>query len=111
MKKLTDWMNERKRSSFILMLIVGAYLFYSIYKMLEGLKTLETSHTPVYIFMGVFAVGGVALFALGLIALIGGHYKEKFELCEDETETKEGEEEEEYEEEEEGNSGEGEDSE
>ena len=80
MNKLTKWMDERKRSSFILMLIVGAYLYYSIYKMFQGLETLETSYTPVYIFMGVFAVGGTVLFILGLIALIGGHYKEKFEL-------------------------------
>ena len=84
MNKLTKWMNERKRSSFILVLIVGAYLYYSIYKMFQGLETLETSYTPVYIFMGVFAVGGTVLFILGLIALIGGHYKEKFELSEDE---------------------------
>ena len=84
MNKLTKWMDERKRSSFILMLIVGAYLYYSIYKMFQGLETLETSYTPVYIFMGVFAVGGTVLFILGLIALIGGHYKEKFELSEDE---------------------------
>ncbi|MBQ3985748.1 MAG: hypothetical protein II635_02195 [Oscillospiraceae bacterium] len=84
MNKLTKWMDERKRSSFILMLIVGAYLYYSIYKMFQGLETLETSHTPVYIFMGVFAVGGTVLFILCLIALIGGHYKEKFELSEDE---------------------------
>ena len=84
MNKLTKWMDERTRSSFILMLIVGAYLYYSIYKMFQGLETLETSYTPVYIFMGVFAVGGTVLFILGLIALIGGHYKEKFELSEDE---------------------------
>ena len=90
MNKLTKWMDERKRSSFILMLIVGAYLYYSIYKMFQGLETLETSHTPVYIFMGVFAVGGTVLFALGLIALIGGHYKEKFELSGEETKTDDG---------------------
>lgn len=105
MKKLTEWMNERKRSSFILMLIVGAYLFYSIYKMFQGLETLETSHTPVYIFMGVFAVGGALLFALGLIALIGGHYKEKFETDDEtdsaEEETEKEDEAEEYSEEEE----------
>lgn len=87
MNKLKKWLDERKRSSFILMLIVGAYLYYSIYKMFQGLETLETSHTPVYIFMGVFAVGGTVLFALGLIALIGGHYKEKFELSGEETQT------------------------
>ena len=67
MKKLTGWMDRCSRMSFLLMLVVGVYLFYAIYKMYQGLGEL---------FMGLFAVVGILLMILGLFAMVSGHYKE-----------------------------------
>ena len=76
MKKLTGWMDRCSRMSFLLMLVVGVYLFYAIYKMYQGLGETAGSLIPIYFFMGLFAVVGVALIILGLFALVSGHFKE-----------------------------------
>ena len=77
MKKLTDWMEQRSRMSFILMLVVGAYLFYATYNMYRGLDTLTGSPVPIYIFMILFAAVGAALLIVGSFAFVSGHYMEK----------------------------------
>ena len=77
MKKLTDWMERRSRMSFILMLVVGAYLFYAPYNMYRGLDTLTGSPIPIYNFMILFAAVGTALLILGSFAFVSGHYMEK----------------------------------
>lgn len=76
MKKMTGWMDRCSRMSFLLMLVVGVYLFYAIYKMYQGLGETAGSPLPIYLFMGLFAVVGILLMILGLFAMVSGHYKE-----------------------------------
>ncbi len=79
MKKITDWMDGRSRVSFILMLVVGVYLFYAIYKMYQGIGEMTSSPIPIYIFIGLFAVVGAGLLIFGLFAFVSGHYRRSWE--------------------------------
>lgn len=77
MKKLNAWMEQRSMTSFILALLVGAYLIYAIRQMYDGLAVLSGSPIPIYCFMAVFGLAAVVLLAGGLYALLGGHYSER----------------------------------
>ena len=77
MKKVNAWMERRSITSFVLALLVGAYLIYAIWQMYNGLNELSGSPMPVYCFMALFAFAAIVLLAGGVYALIGGHYAEK----------------------------------
>lgn len=81
MQTIIRWLEQRSRMSFILMFIVGAYLFYAIYQMRAGLDSLSGSPVPIYVFMGLFALVGLLLLGVGLYALLSGHYREKVDAA------------------------------
>ena len=76
MKRLENWMRQRAKRSYIMMLMAGAYLFYAVYKMLKSLADLTSSPIPIYLFSGLFVVVGLFLCLLGVYALTKGCYSD-----------------------------------
>ena len=79
MKKLTSWMEQRSKSSYILMLMVGGYLLYMVSEMVGGVSESEVNTALVYAFSVLFAVAAVVMLALGMFAFVGRHYREVLE--------------------------------
>ena len=79
LQKLFDWMDKGGKFSHILMLGIGGYLFYAVYRMVSRLGEMESSKVPVYIASVLFVIIGTGMVAVGGLALLTGHYKEKVE--------------------------------
>ena len=79
MKKLTSWMEQRSKSSYILMLMVGGYLLYMVTEMVGGVSESKANIAVVYVFGVLFAVAAVVMLALAVFAFVGRHYREVLE--------------------------------
>ena len=74
--RIISWMNTKPLSTFALMIVVGAYLFYDVYKLYQSLESHAGSPVPVYIFMAFFMVVALVLTGTGLFAIADAQYKE-----------------------------------
>ena len=72
-------MKKIKRSSYILMIIVGAYLLFADYKMWINIQEGASEVKTIILYSAgiLFALVAVVFFGISVFALIKGYYKEK----------------------------------
>ena len=77
--KLYVWMEKRRYNSFLLRLVIGAYLCYLSLQLFRGTVGADASRALTLILALLFFAIGAALVAVSLIAILHGHYIEHVE--------------------------------
>ncbi len=75
-EKLKTWMEKRRYSSYLMGILAGAYLLYTAWDLFRGAPGSSGSPGALYGFAVLFALAGLCLCGLSLLAIRKGWYRE-----------------------------------
>lgn len=84
------WLHKKRkipRNVYVLMTLMGLYLFYIVSRIVEGLQEPEiTGKAAIYVFIGLLTIIGIAFISEGIVTLVHKDFREFHEEKDEDSE-------------------------